>query len=269
MISIQALRSLSSWAPVGSVQRGDDIETFVGMDRAGAKAFIGGSPGSCKPSAGRGRHRRRGQRILPGRSIRTGPCCDLRVVTTTAASGCRNQGRRAVRHRRGPAARFRRSEQGTRGSLPGIPPDSTSSRRTASPTSSSSPACSPKPPTPARAHRDAYPHGHAAQRRLFSLWLNHPLDAAAEHSTDEFAGTFGAQDTRDQIAISYRRITGRSTCGAMAGSVIFRSAPAGRRWARALAESPCRIQRFFRRQTPGLADPGRGRAGAAGADGRA
>ena len=27
---------------------------------------------------------------------------------------------------------------------------------------------------------------------LFSLWLNNPLDAAVEHSTDEFAGTFGA-----------------------------------------------------------------------------
>jgi enoyl-CoA hydratase len=50
----------------------------------------------------------------------------------------------------------------------------------------------------------------AAQRRLFSLWLNHPLDAAVEHSTDEFAGTFGAQETRDQSAHHYRRITGRS-----------------------------------------------------------
>ena len=51
----------------------------------------------------------------------------------------------------------------------------------------------------------------AAQRRLFSLWLNHPLDAAVEHSTDEFAETFAAQETRDQIAHHYRRITGRST----------------------------------------------------------
>jgi hypothetical protein len=51
----------------------------------------------------------------------------------------------------------------------------------------------------------------AAQRRLFSLWLNNPLDAAVEHSTDEFAGTFGAQETRDQIAYHHRRITGRSS----------------------------------------------------------
>ena len=51
----------------------------------------------------------------------------------------------------------------------------------------------------------------AAQRRLFSLWLNNPLDAAVEYSTDEFAGTFGAQDTRDQIAHHYRRITGRNS----------------------------------------------------------
>jgi enoyl-CoA hydratase/carnithine racemase len=51
----------------------------------------------------------------------------------------------------------------------------------------------------------------AAQRRLFSLWLNHPLDTAVELSTDEFAGTFGAQETRDQIALHYRRITGRSS----------------------------------------------------------
>ena len=51
----------------------------------------------------------------------------------------------------------------------------------------------------------------AAQRRLFSLWLNHPLDAAVEHSTDEFAGTFGAQETRDHIAHHYRRITGRGS----------------------------------------------------------
>ena len=51
----------------------------------------------------------------------------------------------------------------------------------------------------------------AAQRRLFSLWLNNPLDAAVELSTDEFAETFGAQETRDQIAHQYRRITGRDS----------------------------------------------------------
>jgi enoyl-CoA hydratase len=51
----------------------------------------------------------------------------------------------------------------------------------------------------------------AAQRRLFGLWLNHPLDEAVELSTDEFAGTFGARETREQIERHYRRITGRSS----------------------------------------------------------
>jgi enoyl-CoA hydratase len=51
----------------------------------------------------------------------------------------------------------------------------------------------------------------ASQRRLFDMWLNHPLDEAVELSTDEFAGTFGAQETRDQIERHYRRITGRSS----------------------------------------------------------
>jgi enoyl-CoA hydratase len=51
----------------------------------------------------------------------------------------------------------------------------------------------------------------AAQRRLFGIWLNHPLDEAVELSTDEFAGTFGAQETRDQIAHHYQRITGHGS----------------------------------------------------------
>jgi enoyl-CoA hydratase/carnithine racemase len=50
----------------------------------------------------------------------------------------------------------------------------------------------------------------AAQRRLFDLWLNHPLDEAVELSTGEFAGTFGAQETRDQIERHYQRITSHS-----------------------------------------------------------
>jgi enoyl-CoA hydratase/carnithine racemase len=49
----------------------------------------------------------------------------------------------------------------------------------------------------------------AAQRRLFSLWLNHPLETAVDYSTDEFAATFAVQETHDQIARHYRRITGR------------------------------------------------------------
>lgn len=48
----------------------------------------------------------------------------------------------------------------------------------------------------------------AAQRRVFDLWLNHPYDEAAELSTEEFAGTFGARETREQIGRHHRRITG-------------------------------------------------------------
>ena len=51
----------------------------------------------------------------------------------------------------------------------------------------------------------------ASQRRLFDVWLNHPLDEAVELSRDEFAATFGAQETRDQIERHYRRITGRNS----------------------------------------------------------
>jgi enoyl-CoA hydratase/carnithine racemase len=51
----------------------------------------------------------------------------------------------------------------------------------------------------------------ASQRRLFDMWLNHPLDEAVELSRDEFAATFGAQETRDQIERHYRRITGRNS----------------------------------------------------------
>ena len=51
----------------------------------------------------------------------------------------------------------------------------------------------------------------AAQRRLFGIWLNHPLDVAVELSTDEFAGTFGVPETRDQIAHHYQRITGHGS----------------------------------------------------------
>jgi len=49
----------------------------------------------------------------------------------------------------------------------------------------------------------------AAQRRLFDVWLNSPLDAAADVSRTEFAEAFRAQDTHDQIARHHARITGR------------------------------------------------------------
>jgi enoyl-CoA hydratase len=49
----------------------------------------------------------------------------------------------------------------------------------------------------------------AAQRRLFDAWLNQPLDAASDLSRTEFAETFRARDTHDQIARHHGRITGR------------------------------------------------------------
>jgi enoyl-CoA hydratase len=50
----------------------------------------------------------------------------------------------------------------------------------------------------------------AAQRRLFDVWLNHPLDAASDLSRAEFAAAFRARDTHEQIARHHARITGRS-----------------------------------------------------------
>ncbi len=48
----------------------------------------------------------------------------------------------------------------------------------------------------------------AAQRRLFDVWLNNPLDASADASITEFASVFESQETHDQIARHRRRITG-------------------------------------------------------------
>ncbi len=48
----------------------------------------------------------------------------------------------------------------------------------------------------------------AAQRRLFDVWLNNPLDAAVNASITEFAQAFESQDTHDQIARHHKRITG-------------------------------------------------------------
>jgi enoyl-CoA hydratase len=48
----------------------------------------------------------------------------------------------------------------------------------------------------------------AAQRRLFDVWLNNPLDAAVDASTTEFANVFASQDTHQQIARHQKRITG-------------------------------------------------------------
>jgi enoyl-CoA hydratase len=48
----------------------------------------------------------------------------------------------------------------------------------------------------------------AAQRRLFDVWLNNPLDTAVDMSRAEFAEAFRTQDTHDQIARHHARVTG-------------------------------------------------------------
>jgi hypothetical protein len=48
----------------------------------------------------------------------------------------------------------------------------------------------------------------AAQRRLFDIWLNNPLDACVNASMTEFAKVFESQDTHEQIARQHKRITG-------------------------------------------------------------
>jgi enoyl-CoA hydratase len=48
----------------------------------------------------------------------------------------------------------------------------------------------------------------AAQRRLFDLWLNSPLDASVNASMTEFAQVFGSQETQEQIARHHKRSTG-------------------------------------------------------------
>jgi enoyl-CoA hydratase/carnithine racemase len=48
----------------------------------------------------------------------------------------------------------------------------------------------------------------AAQRRLFDVWLNNPLDASVDISMTEFARVFESQETHEQIARHHKKITG-------------------------------------------------------------
>ena len=48
----------------------------------------------------------------------------------------------------------------------------------------------------------------AAQRRLFDVWLNNPLDASVNASMAEFASVFASPETHEQIARHHKRITG-------------------------------------------------------------
>ena len=193
---------------------GMNVETFVGMDRAGAKAFIGQLAGIMRAI-------RRAPVVTVaavsgyclGGAFELALACDLRVATTTAAFGLPeikvgvpsvidaallpgfvglSKAREMIL-----TGDIYRLDQLPPNSIanvitePGLLDEATERllERTATHTRTVT----------------------AAQRRLFDLWLNHPLDAAVEHSTDEFAETFAAQETRDQVAHHYRRITGRST----------------------------------------------------------
>src|SRR5215468_8588822 len=193
---------------------GMNIETFIGMGRADAKAFIGQLAGIMQAI-----------RRLPvvtvaavseyclGGAFELALACDLRVVTTTAVFGLPEikVGVPSVIDAAllpGFVGLSKTREMILTGDIYGLdqlPPHSIANVIT-------------QPGLIAEAterllERTAT-HTRtvtAAQRRLFSLWLNHPLDAAVEHSTDEFAETFAAQETRDQVAYHYRRITGRNT----------------------------------------------------------
>jgi enoyl-CoA hydratase len=48
----------------------------------------------------------------------------------------------------------------------------------------------------------------AAQRRLFDVWLNNPLEASVNASMTEFAKVFESQETHEQIARHHKRISG-------------------------------------------------------------
>ena len=192
---------------------GMNIETFVGMDRAGAKAFIGQLAGIMRAI-------RRAPVVTVaaisgyclGGAFELALACDLRVVTTTAAFGLPEikvgvpsvidaallpgfVGLSKAREMVLTGDTYRLDQLPPHSianviSEPGLLTEATERllERTATHTRTVT----------------------AAQRRLFELWLNHPLDEAVELSTDEFAGTFGAQETRDQIERHYQRITGHS-----------------------------------------------------------
>jgi enoyl-CoA hydratase len=193
---------------------GVNIETFVGMDRAGAKAFIGQLAGIMQAI-------RRAPVVTVaavsgyclGGAFELALACDLRVVTTTAAFGLPEikVGVPSVIDAAllpGFVGLSKAREMVLTGDiyrLDQLPPHSIANVIT-----------EPGLLTEATERLLERTAKHtrtvtAAQRRLFSVWLNHPLDAAVELSTDEFAETFAAQETRDQVAHHYRRITGRST----------------------------------------------------------
>ncbi len=188
---------------------GMNIETFVGMDPVGAKAFIGQLAGIMQVI-------RRSPVVTVaavsgyclGAAFELALACDLRVVTTTASFGLPEIKVGVPALLPGFVGLNKAREMILTGDtyrLDQLPPHSIASVLTEPGLLAGA--------TESLLERIAT-HTRtvtAAQRRLFNVWLNNPLDAAVENSTDEFAGTFGAQETRDQIAHHYRRITGRSS----------------------------------------------------------
>src|SRR5215468_1105386 len=192
---------------------GMNVETFVGMGRAGAKAFIGQLAGIMRAI-------RRAPVVTIaavsgyclGGAFELALACDLRVVTTTAAFGL-------------PEIKVGVPSVIDAALLPGfvglskaremILTGDTYRPDQLPPHSIANVITEPGLLAEATEHllRRTATHTRtvtAAQRRLFDLWLNHPLDVAVQHSTDEFAETFAAQETHDQIAHHHGRITGRS-----------------------------------------------------------
>jgi enoyl-CoA hydratase len=193
---------------------GMNIETFVGMDRASAKPFIGQLAGIM-----------RAIRQAPvvtvaavsgyclGGAFELALACDLRVASTTAAFGLPEikVGVPSVIDAAllpGFVGLSKAREMILTGdlyTLDQLPPHSIANVVT-----------EPGLLTEATERLLERTATHtrtvtAAQCRLFDLWLNQPLDVAVERSTDEFAGVFGAQETRDQIARHYQRITGHGS----------------------------------------------------------
>ena len=190
---------------------GMNVETFVGMDQAGAKAFIGQLAGIM--------HAIRRSPVVTvaavggyclGGAFELALACDLRVVTPTAAFGLPEikVGVPSVIDAAllpGFVGLSKAREMILTGDtyrLDQLPPNSIANviaepGELAAAADSLLDRIATHPPAVT-----------AAQRRLFDSWLNNPLDVAINASTTEFANVFASQDTHRQIARHYKRITG-------------------------------------------------------------
>ena len=190
---------------------GMNIETFVGMDYAHAKAFIGQLAGIMQAI-------RRSPVVTVaavsgyclGGAFELALACDLRVVTTTAVFGLPEikVGVPSVIDAAllpafvGLGKAREMILTGDIYKLDQLPPGSIANA-VAEPAELAAAAESlldrvathPRTVT-------------AAQRRLFDVWLNNPLDACVNASMTEFAKVFESEETHEQIARHRIRITG-------------------------------------------------------------